>query len=74
VIDAKKPLVFHATIDGERWRIAAIYGAPGRRWAWLVNIDKSTEQVRLSMKHPDLAQYAAPNQQTIFSAQKSASA
>lgn len=68
-----KAVTFHATIDGKRWRIAAIHGAPARRWAWLVNIDRPAEQVRLSMKHPSLVQYDAMDPQMVFFAQKSAS-
>lgn len=64
-----KAVTFHATIDGKRWRIAAIHGAPARRWAWLVNIDRPREQVRLSMNRPELAQYKNPTPPMVFTAQ-----
>lgn len=60
--------VFHAVIDGKYWRIAAVHGAPTRRWAWLVNIDRQTEQVRLSMRHPELQRFDQQPAQMIFAA------
>ncbi len=37
--------------DGKDWRVSAIRADhPAKPWAWLVNIRKPAEQVRLSMK------------------------
>lgn len=45
--------VFHTSFDGKQWRIAAIHGFAPHRWAWLVNINMPTEQVRLSLNAPE---------------------
>lgn len=49
--------VFHAVIEGKRWQIASIHGRPGHEWAWLVNVEKTADQRRCSMRHPALAGY-----------------
>lgn len=57
MIDAKTTM-FHAVIGGKRWRITSLHGRPEHRWAWLVNIDRPDDQVRMSMRHPELQRYA----------------
>lgn len=41
--------VFDIVYRGKWWRIASIHGRYPHRWAWLVNINKPDEQIRLSV-------------------------
>lgn len=39
----------HYQIDGKTWRVASVHVSGTKLWAWLVNIAKPMEQVRLSV-------------------------
>jgi hypothetical protein len=58
MIDFSNAVIFHAVINDKKWRMVSTHGSPTHRWAWLVNIDNPAEQVRLSMRSPELRRYA----------------